>query len=100
MDDMKDDAMTQLPPNPTAARALPPGHEGPLRAGSRKLADVLERAGQQEPAEYLRALDVDAVDTQIGNTVAKVEDHVRAKPLRTVAMAMLAGFVIGRIVRD
>ena len=103
-DDMDD---TRTPAQPVDAaqmradRALPPaGRAGPLHKGRRTIADVLERAGREDGAEYVRSLDLDAFDETLQTRVRQVESGVRARPMISVAAAVFAGFVLGRILRD
>lgn len=37
---------------------------------------------------------------EVERRVRQVEAHVRARPIATVAIAALAGFILGRILRD
>jgi hypothetical protein len=100
---MLETSHTELPPAPTidTAHRLPPA-EGPrpLRAGARGLASVLERVGQDDKAEYLRDLNIDHVDAKVGAGISQVEERVRRRPLTTIAIALVAGFFAGRILRD
>ena len=73
---------------------------GPLQKGRRTIASVLDRAGQEGGAEYLRSLDIENIDRQLRSGVQSVEGKVRAKPLVSVLAALFAGFVIGRMLRD
>ena len=82
-----------------ADHALPSG-AGPLHKGRRTIADVLERAGQGDGAEYVRSLDIDAFDHSLQTRVRELESGVRARPLISVFAAVVAGFVIGRVLRD
>ncbi|MEO5509826.1 MAG: hypothetical protein ABIV28_02630 [Longimicrobiales bacterium] len=47
-----------------------------------------------QPRESLQLED------QVEHHVRKVEAHVRARPLITVALALTAGFLLGRVLRD
>ena len=97
-----DETRTQALPAANAPRtdhALPPG-TGPLHKGRRTIADVLERAGRDDDANYVRSLDVDGVDQMIQTRVRQVESGVRARPLISVLGAVVAGFIIGRMLRD
>lgn len=86
---------------PRADHALPPANgSGPLHKGRRTIADVLERAGRDDEASYVRSLDVDGVDQMIRERVRQMESGVRARPLISVLGAVVAGFIIGRMLRD
>ena len=99
MDESQNAALAAGPDRLSADRALPPAG-GPLRTGQRKLADVLERAGRDGPADYVRKIDVDGVQDELDYRVRQAEDSVRARPLLSVAVALLAGFMVGRAFRD
>lgn len=86
---------------PRADHVLPPANgSGPLHKGRRTIADVLERAGRDDEASYVRSLDVDGVDQMIQARLRQVESGVRTRPLISVLGAVVVGFFIGRILRD
>jgi hypothetical protein len=99
-----DETRTQALPAgvaPRADHALPPANgAGPLHKGRRTIADVLERAGRDDEASYVRSLDVDTVDQMLQERVRLVESGVRARPLISVLGAVVVGFLIGRMLRD
>jgi hypothetical protein len=44
--------------------------------------------------------DPSELEDKVERHVRKVEAHVRARPFMTVALALTAGFLIGRVIRD
>ena len=101
MDESRTQALPAAAAHPPADRTLPPAHgAGPLHKGRRTIADVLQRAGREDGAEYVRSLDIDAADQSLQTGMRQLESGVRARPLMSVFAAAAAGFILGRILRD
>jgi hypothetical protein len=76
----------ELPPAPP----LDPSHELP----SARRFDPSRELPLPQPQDPF------GIEHEVERRVRKVEAHVRARPFATVAMALVAGFIVGRVLRD